>query len=183
MGLDQDKKNSKEKRQKNQLKISHHLHPRFSLTKSKDVFNMVLPPTTHLPHGWNPQQKAQIHSWYEMEGEKDNTLLTPDRALCSSTPPQAPLPHTHHQQQQRTTLTDQTLTDLKILTNQKGNIQQKCRCHHLSPVGVTCASLGQADGMRRRKITEISAPRESPSTRPLRLLARVDGPRPLRFYR
>ena len=130
-----------------------------------------------------PNRKHKSIRGMKWRGKKDNTLLTPDRALCSSTPPQAPLPHTHHHQQQRTTLTDQTLTDLKILTNQKGNIQQKCRCHHLSPVGVTCASLGQADGMRRRKITEISAPRESPSTRPLRLLARVDGHRPLRFYR
>ena len=157
MGLDQDKK-SREKRQKNQLKISHHLHPRFSLTKSKDVFNMVLPPTTHLPHGWNPQQKAQIHSWYEMEGKKRQHTADPRPCTLLLHPTAGPLPHTHQQQQQRTTLTDQTLTYLKILTNKKRNIQQKCRCHHLSPVGVTGASLGQADGVRRRKITEISDP-------------------------
>jgi len=105
-----------------------------------------------------PNRKHKSIRGMKWRGKKDNTLLTPDRALCSSTPPQAPLPHTHQQQQQRTTLTDQTLTYLKILTNKKRNIQQKCRCHHLSPVGVTGASLGQADGVRRRKITEISDP-------------------------
>ena len=89
------KKFQREKTKKDQLKISQHLHQRFSLTKSKDVFNMVLPPTTHLPHGWNPQQKAQIHSWYEMEGEKRQHAADPRPCTLLLHPTAGPpSPHT-----------------------------------------------------------------------------------------
>jgi hypothetical protein len=42
-----------------------------------------------------PNRKHKSIRGMKWRGKKDNTLLTPDRALCSSTPPQGhPSPHT-----------------------------------------------------------------------------------------